>query len=162
MSTLRLAQLSAQKLYGAYDVAHLQEFHRFIFKDIYPWAGELRSVPSQSQAACSPYPSTSQATRPTRSTQLAEERHLAGLSRDPFASRLTHYYAEINAVHPFREGNGRTQRAFLRQLALDAGHSLAWDRLDPEILVFASQHSLQGDNAPMRALIESVLDLHDR
>jgi cell filamentation protein len=91
-----------------------------------------------------------------------DERHLRDLPRDEFAERLTHYYAEINAVHPFREGNGRAQRAFLRQLALDAGHTLAWEHLDSKVLVYASQRSLQGDNLPMRDLIEKVLDLPGR
>lgn len=88
--------------------------------------------------------------------------HLRGLSRDQFAQRLTHYYAEINAVHPFREGNGRAQRAFLRQLALDAGHTLAWEHLEAQLLVDASQRSFHGDNHLMRDLIEKVLDLPDR
>jgi cell filamentation protein len=44
-STLRLAQLAGLTLSGAYDLPHLQEFHRFIFQDIYSWAGELRSDP---------------------------------------------------------------------------------------------------------------------
>jgi fido (protein-threonine AMPylation protein) len=34
-----------------------------------------------------------------------------------FTERLTYYLGEINAIHPFREGNGRAQRAFFRQLA---------------------------------------------
>jgi fido (protein-threonine AMPylation protein) len=54
------------------------------------------------------------------------------------------------------------QRAFLRQLALDAGHTLAWEHLDSKLLVHASQRSLQGDNLPMRDLIEKVLDLPGR
>ncbi len=57
---------------------------------------------------------------------------------------------------------GRTQRAFLRQLAVDAGHALAWEHLESKALVHASQRSLQGDNLPMRYLIEKVLDLPDR
>lgn len=61
-------------------------------------------------------------------------------------------------MHPLREGNGRAQRAFLCQLALDADHTLAWERLDYKVLVHASQRSLQGDNLPMRDLIETVLD----
>jgi cell filamentation protein len=44
-STLRIAQLGAQKLDGAYDLPQLQEFHRAIFQDIYAWAGELRTTP---------------------------------------------------------------------------------------------------------------------
>jgi cell filamentation protein len=73
-----------------------------------------------------------------------------------------HYYGEINAVHPFREGNGRAHRAFLRQLALDAGHTLAWEHLDAVALVHASQRSFQGDNLAMVDLIDRVADLPDR
>jgi cell filamentation protein len=94
--------------------------------------------------------------------ELANEKHLRGLPRERFADRLTHYYAEINAVHPFRDGNGRAQRAFLRQLALDAGHTLAWEHLDSDALVYASQRSFQGDSLPMRELIDRLLDLSDR
>jgi cell filamentation protein len=94
--------------------------------------------------------------------QLAGEGYLHGLPRDQFADRLTHYYAEINAVHPFRDGNGRTQRAFLGQLASDADHALAWERLESAALVFASQRSFQGDNRPLRDLIDLVLDPPDR
>ncbi len=161
-STLRLAQLSAQQLDGVYDLHHLQEFHRFVFQDIYPWAGELRSVPLAKPGSMFALPEHIPNYAAEILRQLAGEQHLTRLSRDEFADRLTHYYAEINAVHPFREGNGRAQRAFLRQLALDAGHTLAWERLDRENLILASQRSLQGDNAAMRGLIESVLDLPDR
>lgn len=94
--------------------------------------------------------------------KLAREHHLRGLQRDQFAERLTYYYAEINAVHPFREGNGRAQRAFLRQMAMDAGHSLAWQHLDQATLVLASQQSFEGDDRPLQELVERVLDLPDR
>jgi cell filamentation protein len=161
-TTLRLVQLAANGLDGAYDLPHLQEMHRFIFQDIYPWAGELRSVPLAKPGSMFALPAhiESYATEVLR--QLADEQHLRGLLRERFAERLTHYYAEINAVHPFREGNGRAQRAFLRQLAQDAGHTLAWEHLDAKVLVHASQRSFQGDNHSMRELIERVLDLPGR
>jgi cell filamentation protein len=94
--------------------------------------------------------------------QLAGEQHLCGLQREQFVDRLAHYYAELNAVHPFREGNGRAQRAFLRQLALDAGHTLAWEHLDAEALVHASQRSFRGENVAMVELIDRVADLPGR
>lgn len=161
-STLRLAQLAALRLEGAYDLAHLQEFHRFIFQDIYSWAGELRSVPLAKPGSMFALPEHIEGYATEVLRQLNDDRHLHDLPRDEFAKRLTHYYAEINAVHPFREGNGRAQRAFLRQLALDAGHTLAWEHLESKVLVHASQRSLRGDNLPMRDLIEKVLDLPDR
>jgi fido (protein-threonine AMPylation protein) len=63
---------------------------------------------------------------------FARENHLRGLGGDAFCDLLTRYYAEINATHLFREGNGRAQRAFLGQLAPDAGYRVAWERLDPQ------------------------------
>ena len=161
-STLRLAQLAAIRLEGAYDLPHLQEFHRFIFQDVYSWAGELRSVPLAKPGSMFALPEHIESYTAEVLRQLAVEGRLCALSRNQFAERLTHYYAEINAVHPFREGNGRAQRAFLRQLALDAGHTLTWEHLDSQALVHASQHSFQGDNRPMRELIEKVLDLPGR
>jgi cell filamentation protein len=158
-STLRLAQLAALRIEGAYDLAHLQKFHCIIFQDIYSWAGELRSVPLAKPGTMFALPEHIENYMSNVLRQLAGESLLRGLLRDPFAERVTHYYAEINAVHPFREGNGRAQRAFLRQLALDAGHTLTWERLDPDMLIHASQQSFQGDNRPMRALIDEVLDL---
>jgi len=161
-SALRLAQLAAVRLDGGYDLPHLQRFHCFIFQDVYSWAGELRSVPLAKPGSMFALPEHIASYTTEVLCQLAGEQHLHGLQRDQFADRLTHYYAEINAVHPFREGNGRAQRAFMRQLALDAGHALAWEHLHPQILVYASQRSLQGDNLPMREMIEGVLDLADR
>src|SRR4029077_20819225 len=131
-------------------------------QDIYPWAGELRSVPLAKPGSMFALPEHIESYTTEVLRELASEGHLRGSPREEFATRLTHYYAEINAVHPFREGNGRAQRAFLRQLALDAGHTLAWEQLDSGTLVHAAQRSLQGDNLPMLDLIEQVLDLPDR
>ncbi|HUB36218.1 MAG TPA: Fic family protein [Solirubrobacteraceae bacterium] len=158
VSTLRLAQLAALRLEGAYDLTHLKRFHRFIFQDVYSWAGELRSVPLAKPGSMFALPAHIESYATQLLSQLAAERHLSGLSRERFVELLTYYYAELNAIHPFREGNGRAQRAFLRQLALDAGHTLAWEHLDSQALVHASQRSFQGDNLPMRELIEAVLD----
>ncbi len=143
-STLRLAQLAGLTLSGSYDLPHLQAFHRFIFQDVYSWAGELRSVPLAKPGSMFALPEHVESYSAEVLNQLAREQYLRGLSRDEFAERLTYYYAEINAVHPFREGNGRTQRAFLRQLAMDADHSLGWEHLEPKMLVHASQRSPHG------------------
>ena len=73
--------------------------------------------------------------------QLRDENFLRGLNRDAFVDRLTYYLGEVNAIHPFREGNGRTQRAFFEQLAEDAG----------------SAAIMRGDAAPMRKMLDELL-----
>ncbi len=89
---------------------------------------------------------------------LAHEDRLHGLGREQFLERLTHYYAEINAVHPFREGNGRIQRAFLGQIAKTAGHPIAWVHLDAERNILAARESHRGDNSLLHEMLDDLLE----
>ncbi|SBW26591.1 Fic/DOC family protein [Protofrankia symbiont of Coriaria ruscifolia] len=115
-----LADLGIRILSGGYDLDHLRSFHREIFGDIYPWAGEIRVVGiAESDPFCLPQHIETYSAEVFGA--LAKERYLRGLSREDFRERLTYYFAEVNAIHPFREGNGRTQRAFFRQLSREAG-----------------------------------------
>lgn len=153
-----LAQLEREWLAGRYDLAHLKMFHRRIFGDIYTWAGELRSVPMAKEQSLFALPEHIEPYLRRVFSALAEERFLRELPREEFLDRLTNYHAELNAVHPFREGNGRTQRAFLGQLARDAGYHLAWERLEGERNVAASRASLQGDNSLLRQMLDELVD----
>ncbi|WP_212762334.1 Fic family protein [Nocardia uniformis] len=65
--------------------------------------------------------------------------------------------AEVNAIHPFREGNGRAQRAFFGQLAREAGWLIDWSALDPDENVRASRASLRGDNGPLHAMLKRLV-----
>jgi cell filamentation protein len=81
------------------------------------------------------------------------------MDADAFACRAAYYLGELNAIHPFREGNGRTQREFIRQLAAEAGHRINWSRIGREQMVAASieSHSL-GKNDAFAALILSAMN----
>jgi cell filamentation protein, protein adenylyltransferase len=151
-----LADLGTRSLPGAYDLDHLCAFHREIFGELYPWAGEIRVVSiAKSDMFCLPQHVESYSAEVFAA--LAKELYLRGLSRDDFVERLTHYFGEINAIHPFREGNGRTQRAFFRQLGREAGWPIDWSRLDPEANASASQASLRGDSGPLRTLLDALV-----
>lgn len=149
--------LELRPLPGDYDVAHLQAFHRHLFGDVYPWAGDFRTVNIARSASFGDW-------RHIRTyldqvfADLARENHLAGLDRAEFVRRLGHYFGEVNAAHPFREGNGRTQRAFFRQLARDAGWSLRWVKVSAEENAAASEASLMGDNGPLEALLGRAVE----
>ena len=88
---------------------------------------------------------------------LGAEGRLVGLPRNALVARLAHYYGEINAIHPFREGNGRTQRAFLGQLGRDAGWRIAWSEMDGHQNDAASAAALQGDTGPLVVMFESLV-----
>jgi cell filamentation protein len=111
------------------DLPHLREIHKRIVGGIYEWAGQIRTVAMAKGAMfCLPQYIDSSAAIIFR--ELHDEDCLRGLSRDAFVGRLAYYLGEVNALHPFREGNGRAQRAFFAQLARSTGFTLAWQHLD--------------------------------
>ena len=140
----------------SYDLGHLCAIHRRIFGDIYDWAGQLRTVAiAKGSWFCLPQYIESSAAEIFRA--LHGESLLRGLPRDVFTERLTYYLGEVNAVPPFREGNGRAQRAFFEQLASDAGFILDWQHLDADRNVAASASIMHGDPAPMRKMLDELL-----
>jgi cell filamentation protein len=157
ISAGRIAQLERRFIPGDYDTAHLQAVHRKIFGDLYPWAGELRTVKIAKGESMFALPQHVAPYLAGVLSDLVNEERLRGLERDDFVTRLAHYYAELNAVHPFREGNGRTQRAFLGHIAADAAHPIDWTGLDPGGNVQASRESHRGENEPLRKLLDGLI-----
>lgn len=156
VTSFALLRLRDRPLPGGYDLAHLQGFHRAIFADIYPWAGEIRTVAiSKGNLFCLP-----QFIEPSAAVifeELRDERNLRGPDRSAFLDRLAHYLGEVNVLHPFREGNGRAQRAFFGQLARDAGYSLDWRRLDAQRNVNASIAAMNGNETPLRDMLDDLV-----
>src|ERR1700722_14544949 len=141
---------------ASYDLLHLCAVHHRIFGDIYDWAGQLRTVAiAKGTWFCLPQYVESAAAEVFRA--LHDESLLRGLPRDVFAERLTYYLGEVNAVHPFREGNGRAQRAFFEQLASDAGFILDWQHLGADRNIAASAAIMHGDPAPMRKMLDALV-----
>jgi cell filamentation protein len=162
LTAARLMELAESPLPGSYDLAHLRAMHGHIFDDIYPWAGEIRTVAIAKQDEMFALPQHIEPYLSGVLDQLPSENNLAGLDRDPFLDRLSHYLSEINATHPFREGNGRTQRAFIGQLAEQAGHPISWERVDRERNIEASRAAHRGDSGPLRDLLADAVDQRAR
>jgi len=116
---------------GEFDLAHLKAIHRHMFQDIFDWAGETRTTEISkggSQFQFRQYIETGMADIYRR---IKAHDYLKNLSADQFAGLAGEIIGDINYVHPFREGNGRTQMQYLKQLAEQAGHAI--DRKRPAI-----------------------------
>jgi cell filamentation protein, protein adenylyltransferase len=138
-----------------FDLAHLQDIHRQLFGDVYEWAGQLRCVDlSKSVQSGEPFlhhrwitVCSSAVTDP-----LQADANLAGQS-DPgvwanpgvWADRAAHYSAAMLHAHPFREGNGRSIRIWLEDLADSAGHHLRCERSSADRNVFVAVAPRNGD-----------------
>lgn len=156
-SSQRLNLLKRRRVPGHYDLDHLRAVHWTIFQDVYPWAGQLRTVLIVKAGASFCLPHQIVDTAAEIFARLAAADHLRGRDRGGFLAGLVPLLAEINALHPFREGNGRTQRAFLSQLARDAGFRLDWATVGRDANIDAARAAADGDLAPLRALLDPVV-----
>jgi cell filamentation protein len=154
----RLIDLDEQPLVGRFDAAHLKSIHRNIFQDVFRWAGQFRTVNISKgghlfAAAAFIGPALDELLG-----KLSEEAHLKALHARQFAIRAGYYMGEINVIHPFRDGNGRAQREFIRELAVQAGFVIDWSKVTREQMTTASLESFRtGDSSEMAALITSSI-----
>ncbi len=91
-----------------FDLTHLQAIHRHMFQDIYDWAGEIRTVEISKGAQQFPFRQLIHTGMGDVHRRLVRSRFLVGLSRADFAKQVAVILGDVNFVHPFREGNGRT------------------------------------------------------
>jgi cell filamentation protein len=158
---LRSYELAQALLAGRFDLAHLQAIHRYLFGDVYEWAGQVRTIDiAKGGNAFAHHAYIATAAAPIFAA-LAREKHLAGLAPPAFSARAAHYLGELNALHPFREGNGRAQREFISHLAHSNGYYIAWENVAPAVMLQASIDSFQGDVSKLAAIIHDNLKRGD-
>lgn len=131
--------------------------HRHLFKDVYRWAGRYRTVRMSKDRSSFCFPE--HIAREMRGVfgHLQGVDFLRGRDREGFAEGAAGFLAYLNAIHPFREGNGRTQLTFTTLLAAKAGHPLKLSRLDPERFLQAMIASFFGDDAPLRRQLRTLI-----
>lgn len=151
-----MAELLSHPIQGKFDLKHLCVMHRHLFQDVYDWAGELRAVDISRGASRFANFNQIEAYLTGQLSGIAKEGFLQGLKPDAFVSRLAHYMGEINAAHPFREGNGRVQRLFCTQLAEQAGFFIAFETVNQASMYEGMIASFNGDNQPLTRLLADI------
>jgi cell filamentation protein len=142
---------------GAFDAAHFRAVHRHLFQDVYDWAGAPRTIRIFKDNSPFGYPETFERELAKLFGGLRDRDYLQGRTAEAFAAGAAHFLGELNAIHLFREGNGRTQTAFLAMLALEAGHPLDLDRVDPRAWMTAMVRSFYGDETQLAAQIRAMI-----
>jgi cell filamentation protein len=129
---------------GRFTVTHYQAVHRHIFGDVYPWAGRFRTVRIAKEESMFAYPEYIGQEMRRVFAELREQDLLRDTSAREFGKGAAHFLAELNAIHPFRDGNGRTQLTFVSLLAFEAGHPIAFERIKPRPFLKAMIESFSG------------------
>lgn len=154
----RMTYLAANPIKGVLNLKYLQKIHKFIFGDIYGWAGHIRSGKflTKSDAIFCVADMI-----PTYADnifgKLRGENWLRGLKEEAFVSRVAYFMGEVNTLHPFREGNGRTQRAFFTELAGRAKFDLDFSQVSPGELLEADIAAYDKDYSLLIGLLHKML-----
>lgn len=150
--------LEEQPAIGYFDFEHYKAIHKFLFDELYDWAGSIRTV-NISKKGTSFCPYTEIEFQAALIFQRLEQQDFfKGMDKPEYISELVDFYSATNYLHPFREGNGRTQRAFITQLVRFADHDIEWSSIDTELLMFATIQSANGvDNLLMELINQAVV-----
>ncbi len=156
ITAVRAAQLLKEPVMGTFDADHLKAIHKALFKDLYTWAGEFRKVNISKGNPFCLFPYINEQLD-NLFLELKKEAYLSLLNQEDIAKRLAYYLGELNAIHPFREGNGRTQRIFIMELAAKNGYILDLSNVDHKEMLKASVQSFAMNYGPMTDIIKNSL-----
>lgn len=156
LSTARQAEIFRTPVVGRFTATHLCNIHRKLLGDVYSFAGHFR----REDIAKGPtrFVTYSQIKEKLQRLlgQLQQEKWLENVPFEVFAARSAYYMAELNYIHPFREGNGRAIREFMRLLFLHNGYIVQWDAVDVEALLNAMIDSVY-DTAHLEQILKQCL-----
>lgn len=155
MSSLRAAEPLPT---GRFGPAHYQRIHWHLFRDVYRWAGRYRTVRTAKGGNPFCFPEHIGPQMDLLFVRLQTAKFLPGVDGDVFLSQAAEFLGELNAIHPFREGNGRIQLSFLHLVALRAAHPLRLDRIKPVTFLPAMIQSFHGQTAALRAELAALGD----
>lgn len=141
-----------------FDFDHYKAIHRFLFSDLYEWAGEVRSVNISKKGTQFTPAGNIESQAGLIFERLRTCNYFRGLPHDEFVEKIVDFYCITNALHPFREGNGRAQRVFLTQLIRNAGYEINFADMDTDLLMIATIQSAQGVTDLLKQIFtESIL-----
>lgn len=143
---------------GSLDFTHYKAVHHHLFQDVYDWAGQVRTVRISKGGNPFCFPENIEGQARQLFDDLRKSNYLQDLDALEFSRRAAHFLGELNAIHAFREGNGRAQLTFFVLLADNAGHPLYIDRLKPDEMLTAMIASFAGDERDLIQIIQGLIE----
>lgn len=156
ITAAKLLSLRQKGVTGNFDVKHFIAIHTYLFEDIYSFAGKFRTEDISKGVFSFAHWEYIDTELERLLNELKNEKYLVGLDKYSFAKRLAYYISELNVLHPFREGNGRTIREFARQLALNNDYILNLTKVSPKEMLEASKKSVV-DTTDLEKIVEDCL-----
>lgn len=140
----KASELELNPISDTFDVEHYKLIHKYLFEDIYDWAGEYRTVNISKKGT--KFASADQISDLMNAyfMRLKDNDYFQNKSFDEFIDNIVDFYCVTNMIHPFREGNGRTQRLFISQLIRFNNYDIDFSSIDKDELMIATIHAANG------------------
>jgi len=154
----RLSELHLHPVTGRFGKTHLFKIHKYIFQDLYPFAGKIRKETiwkGNTQFCDCRFISDN---LNILFEKLKADKFFVGLSIEDFCVKSASFLAELNMIHPFREGNGRAIREYFRCLALKCGYRIDWSLVDKDKLLNAFIHAVDKDTSRLSECVYDVIE----
>ncbi|MBZ9603189.1 Fic/DOC family protein [Phyllobacterium chamaecytisi] len=142
---------------GRFDARHYCRVHHHLFQDIYTWAGKYRTVRTAKGGNLFCFPEHIKSAMDRLFVSLRDSRWLEAEEADVFIESVATFLAELNAIHPFREGNGRSQLAFVDLLGERAQFPFDFSRVERDSFMPAMVASYHGNVKPLIAELTLLL-----
>jgi cell filamentation protein len=155
-ANVRSAEILLEDPKKTFDFAYLKSIHERLFGDLYPSSGQIRTTTAAKRTVFS-NPEFIETASEDIFSRLRKDLYLKNLEREDFINDLAFYMGEVEALHPFRDGNGRSARLFFYQLILNAGYELDWSQVDPDRLLEADISAIDGDYQLLIDVLEEVI-----
>ena len=140
----------------------LHDIHRTLFAELYAWAGEIRdiAISKGNTRFCQPIFITREAARLFK--KMESESWLHGLTHSEFCKKMSWYYGELNIIHPYREGNGRSLRVLFEHIALNADFLIDWTGLNVDDWLAANIAAYEKGPEALNELLQDHVFIIDK
>ncbi len=163
ITQVKTRELKENPIKGNYDYEHLKSIHRYLFNDIYVWAGFDRyeiGLRGEFRKGDTFFTTGNRLPEVANNlfSALEKENYFKHLSKNDFIKSAASFLNGLNMLHPFREGNGRTQRIFIEQLADNAGYKLNLSKVSKMVMIQASIQAEKGNIKGFEIIIRDNLE----
>ena len=151
------SELEYNPMSGNFDFEHYKAIHKYLFEDIYEWAGKIRDVDMTKKGTAFAKACEIEELAKACFARLKAENYFIGQTFDEYVSNIVDFYCVTNMLHPFREGNGRTQRIFISQLIRFGGYEIDFSKINTDELMSATIQAANGIDVYLKSIFAEAI-----
>ncbi len=150
----KTTELVTKPIVNDFDFEYYKAIHKYLFEELYDWAGTIRKINISKKGTNFVDYKDVESVSQKIFEDLKSKNYFKDFDKDTFIDSMTDFYTTTNLLHPFREGNGRTQRVFISQLIEYCGYDFSFADIDSDDLMIATIQSANGVTTFLHKLFE--------